>query len=279
MRVAANLSMLFTELPLLERVAAAAAAGFDGVEVQFPYEVPAAVLKEKLDTFSMPLVLINLPAGDLMQGGAGLAGAPSRQVQFDEALQEALNYAAVARPLCVNVLSGRLEEGITRERALRVLVDNLRKAADRFRGLGIKVLVEAINPLDMPGFLVNTPEHLDEVLRLVAHPNCLAQLDFYHMARQGLDIEKGVRLLARKIGHVQFADCPGRGAPGTGALDFNGLFQALMLDGYTGWLGAEFKPGGGLALVRVADMFSRPSLLHDCVRLTGVARLSSLVFN
>lgn len=243
MRVAANLSMLFTELPLIERVAAAAAAGFDGVEVQFPYEVPAAALKAKLDTFRMPLVLINLPAGDLMQGGAGLAGVPSRQAQFNESLQEALSYARVTHPLCVNVLSGRLEEGVTRGAALDVLVDNLRKAAEAFRGLGVKVLLEAINPLDMPGFLINTPVHLDEILRRVSHPNCLAQFDFYHMARQGLEIEKGIRLLARRIGHVQFADYPGRGAPGTGEVDFKGLIRALVLDGYVGWFGAEFKPG------------------------------------
>lgn len=242
MRIAANISLLFTEHPMLERVAAAAAAGFDGVEVQFPYEVPAAAFKEALDGAAMPLVLINLPAGDLMSGGAGLAAVPACQAEFDKALQEALTYAAVVQPMCVNVLPGRLVDGVSREEALRTLAANLRKAAEAFQVLGIRVLCEAINPLDMPGFLINTPEHLDELLRTVDHPNCLAQFDLYHMARQGLDIQAGIRLLAGRIGHVQFADCPGRGEPGSGALDFSALLGGLQNSGYDAWLGAEYKP-------------------------------------
>lgn len=242
MRIAANLSLLFTEHPMLERVAAAAAAGFDGVEVQFPYETPAAAFKEALDGAAMPLVLINLPAGDLMSGGAGLAAVPACQAEFDKALQEALTYAAVVQPMCVNVLPGRLVDGVSREEALRTLAANLRKAAEAFQVLGIRVLSEAINPLDMPGFLINTPEHLDELLHAVDHPNCLAQFDLYHMARQGLDIQAGLRLLTGRIGHVQFADCPGRGEPGSGALDFSALLGGLQNSGYDAWLGAEYKP-------------------------------------
>lgn len=244
MRIAANLSLLFGELPLQRRVQAAAAAGFDGVEIQFPYEVPALQLQEELQRSAMPLVLINLPAGDLMAGGPGLAAVPERQAQFDAALQEALTYAAMVRPQCVNVLPGRLAEGVTREQALATLAANLREAAERFQLLGIRLLCEAINPLDMPGFLVNTPEDLDGLLRRVDHPNCLAQFDLYHMARQGLDIPAGIELLAGRIGHVQFADCPGRGAPGGGDVDFAPLLRALVASGYRGWLGAEYKPAG-----------------------------------
>ncbi|QKE62647.1 TIM barrel protein [Aquipseudomonas campi] len=241
MKIAANLSMLFTELPLLERAQAAAAVGFEGVEIQFPYEVPAIRLKEALERAGLPLVLINLPAADLMTGGPGLAAVPARQAEFAAALQEALTYAAMVRPSCVNVLPGRLAEGVTREEALAVLVANLRKAAEAFQCLGIRVLCEAINPLDMPGFLINTPEQLDELLRAVDHPNCQAQFDLYHMARQGLDIEAGIALLAGRIGHVQFADCPGRGEPGSGELDFLPLIRVLQARGYGGWLGAEYK--------------------------------------
>lgn len=244
MKIAANLSLLFGELPLLQRPQAAAAAGFDGVEIQFPYEVPATSLREALERSSMPLVLINLPAGDLMAGGAGLAAVPERQAQFDAALREALDYVAVVRPQCVNVLPGRLAEGVSREQALATLGANLREAAERFQALGIRVLCEAINPLDMPGFLINTAEQLDELLRRVDHPNCLAQLDFYHMARQGLDVAACIERLAGRTGHVQFADCPGRGAPGTGELAFGPLLEALETTGYQGWLGAEYRPGG-----------------------------------
>ena len=243
MKIAANLSLLFTELPLIDRVVAAAAAGFDGVEIQFPYELPALRLKEALEAAGMPLRLINLPAGDLMSGGAGLAAVPVRQAEFEAALQEALSYAAMARPALVNVLPGRLAEGVEPEQAMACLIDNLRKSAEAFKRLGVGVVVEAINPLDMPGFLINTPAQLDELLKAVAHPNLAAQYDLYHMARQGLDIQAGIALLAGSIGHVQFADYPGRGAPGTGELHFAPLLKALRDSGYQGWLAAEYRPG------------------------------------
>ena len=183
MKIAANLSLLFTELPLRERVVAASAAGFDGVEIQFPYELPAIALKEALEAAGMPMRLINLPAGDLMSGGPGLASVPSRQAKFDAALQQALSYAAMVRPALVNVLPGRLAECVEPEQALACLVANLSKTAEAFQLLGIGVVVEAINPLDMPGFLINTPAQLDELLRAVGHPNLAAQYDLYHMAR------------------------------------------------------------------------------------------------
>lgn len=243
MKIAANLSLLFNELPLIERVVAAAAAGFDGVEIQFPYELPAIRLKEALEAAGMPLRLINLPAGDLMNGGPGLAAVPARQTEFEAALQQALSYAAMVRPALVNVLPGCLAEGVEPEQALVCLVDNLRKTAEAFQLLGIAVVVEAINPLDMPGFLINTPTQLDALLNAVAHPNLAAQYDLYHMARQGLDMQAGIALLAGRIGHVQFADYPGRGAPGTGELQFAPLLTALRDSGYRGWLAAEYRPG------------------------------------
>lgn len=243
MKIAANLSLLFTELPLIERVVAASAAGFDGVEIQFPYELPAIRLKEALEAAGMPLRLINLPAGDLMSGGPGLAAVPERQAEFDAALQQALSYAAMVRPALVNVLPGRLAEGVEPEQALACLIANLSKTAEAFQLLGIGVVVEAINPLDMPGFLINTPAQLDELLRAVGYPNLAAQYDLYHMARQGLDIKAGIALLAGRIGHVQFADYPGRGAPGSGELQFAPLLKALRDGGYQGWLAAEYRPG------------------------------------
>lgn len=242
MKLAANLSLLFTELPLVERIPAAAAAGFSGVEIQFPYELPAAELRNALDAAGLPLVLINLPAGDLMAGGAGLAAVPQRQAAFDAALAEALAYAQAVRPQCVNVLPGRLAEGLSRAAALATLAGNLRSTAEAFAPLGIRVLAEAINPIDMPGFLVNGPDDLLALLAAVDHPNCAAQLDFYHMARQGLDLPACIAALAGRIGHVQFADYPGRGAPGSGTLDFAAALAALREAGYAGWLAAEYRP-------------------------------------
>lgn len=243
MRLAANLSLLFTELPLLERAQAAAEAGFAGVEVQFPYEVAAHDLKAALKQAGLPLVLINLPAGDLMRGGPGLAAVPERQAEFDAGLAQALVYAATVRPQFVNVLPGRLAEGVERETALATLTGNLRRCAEAFAPLGIRVLAEAINPIDMPGFLINTPDDLNRLVAAVGHANFAAQLDLYHMARQGLDLPAGIAALAGHIGHVQFADCPGRGAPGTGTLDFAAAWAALIEAGYDGWLAAEYRPG------------------------------------
>jgi hydroxypyruvate isomerase len=261
MRIAANLSLLFTERPLNERPRAACAAGFDGVEIQFPYELPALRLKEELERLALPLVLINLPAGDLMQGGDGLACVPGRQADFHQALQEALSYAAMARPQAVNVLAGRLPAGVPCEEALATLAANLRTTAEAFRVLGIRVYCEAINPLDMPGFLINTPEDLNSLLDAVGHPNLFAQLDLYHMARQGLDVPGAIRTLAGRIGHVQFADCPGRGAPGSGALDFTVALHALREAGYDGWLAAEYRPdaaGTEAGLGWLADWRAKP---------------------
>ncbi len=245
MKLSANLTMLFTERPLLERIVAAAAAGFDGVEIQFPYEVPALRLKDELERAGLPLVLMNFPGGDFLAGGPGLAAVPARQAAFDEALEAALTYAAMVRPQLVNVLPGRLAEGLDREQALDTLVGNARKAAEAFGLLGIGVVSEAINPLDMPGFLVNTPQHLQALLAAVDHDNFRAQLDIYHMARQGIDPVMAVQTLAGRIGHVQFADCPGRGAPGTGSIDFTAVRNALESAAYDGWLGAEYRPEEG----------------------------------
>lgn len=244
MEIVANLSMLFTELPLLERIRAAAAAGFTGVEIQFPYELPALQLKEELQRCGMPLVLINLPAGDLMQGGAGLACHPKRRVKFASALDEALSYALMVRPRMVNILAGRVPEGVSRGRALATLAANVREAAQTFDRLHIKVLCEAINPIDMPRFLINSPEHLRELFAEVDHPNCYAQLDVYHMARQGISIEQALAVLGATVAHVQFADFPGRGEPGSGELDFQGVRDALDTAGYQGALAAEYRPTG-----------------------------------
>lgn len=267
MKLCANLSLLFTEVPLLERIAIAARAGFAGVEIQFPYEVSSYDLRRALKAADMPLALINLPAADLMQGGPGLAAVPSRQAEFDAAVAQTLVYAASLRPAAINVLPGRLADGVSREEALATLAANLRRAAEAFEPLGIRVTAEAINPHDMPGFLINTAEDLYALQQAVRHPNFGVQLDIYHMARQGLDLVECIALLAGHIGHVQFADCPGRGAPGTGDVDFASAMQALRASGYSGWIGAEYRPRDGDQDGELRGWLSRwrECQLHDFV--------------
>lgn len=242
MQLIANLSMLFTELPLLERIAAAQQAGFDAVEVQFPYEVSPLLLKQELDACGMPLVLINVPAGDLMNGGPGLACQPKRQRKFAEALDAALEYAAIAKPQKINVLAGRLTQGQNPEEAFMTLATNVRETARAFSRLHMQVLAEAINPLDMPGFFLQTPQQQLALLREVAQPNFKAQLDIYHMARKGIDPVQAIAELGEAIGHVQFADCPGRNEPGCGTLDFAAIRQQLVQVGYGGGWAAEYWP-------------------------------------
>ncbi|MDY7218812.1 TIM barrel protein [Denitrificimonas sp. JX-1] len=257
MLLVANLSMLFTELPLLQRLRAAAAAGFTAVEIQFPYEVPAVQLKEELERCGLELVLMNVPAGDLMSGGDGLACHPKRGVQFNNALDEALAYALMVRPRQVNILAGRLPAGVSRKSALTILAANVREAAQVFDRLGIQVLCEAINPIDMPRFLINTPEQLQELLVEVGHSNCFAQLDVYHMARQNISIEQAMAVLGKSVAHVQFADHPGRGEPGSGTLDFRGVHAVLEQFNYQGAIAAEYKPTGATE-DSLAWMYSAP---------------------
>lgn len=243
--LSANISMLFAQLPLLERIEAAARAGFDGVEIQFPYPVPASELNAALDSACMPLVLFNVPAGDLLEGGAGLAGVPGRERGFARALEEALAYADIARPQRVNVLPGRLIEGALREKAMDTLAANLARAAEAFAALGIEVVCEAINRIDMPGFLLATSEELAQMVERVGHSNLSAQLDFYHMQRMDEALPGAIERLRGLIGHVQFADAPLRGVPGSGVIDFVGAFAALKRSGYGGWVGAEYRLPAG----------------------------------
>ncbi|MEH6567030.1 MAG: TIM barrel protein [Halopseudomonas sp.] len=240
-KLAANISLLFTEVALLERVGAAARAGFDGVEIQFPYAVPARELRDELQHQEMPLVLFNLPAGDLLQGGPGLAGVPGGEAEFAAALQLALEYAQILQPTRVNVLPGRLVASWQREQALQTLESNLALAADAFAELGIGVVCEAINRLDMPDFLLAGSAELAATLARIEHPNLSAQLDFYHMAQMGEALPESIQRLAGRIGHVQFADQPGRGMPGSGQMDYSAALAALAATGYNGWLAAEYR--------------------------------------
>lgn len=244
--VAANISLLFTELPLLERIPAAKLAGFDGVEIQFPYEVTPEALSAALASSGMPLALINVPAGDLMTGGPGLAGVPTREDEFGEALDQALEYVSklesISRPSRINVLPGKMVANFERYESLATLATNLHRAAQAFDSCGVGVTTEAINRYDMPGFLVSTSQELAELLIQANHANLSAQLDLYHMARMDEPLDEAIGQLAGRIGHVQFADVPNRGEPGSDGFDFAAALDALQRHGYSGWLSAEYRP-------------------------------------
>ena len=242
LKLSANLSMLFSHRPWPERFAAARAAGFSAVEIQFPYEHTVAQLQDWLAQHQLKLVLINAPAGDLMQGGSGLASTPGKEAEFASGLQQCLHYATQLGVEAVNILPGRLAAGYSRTQALATLHANLHLAAGQLAQHGIRCTVEAINRHDMPDFLIST---VAELQQLPAHPNLFWQIDLYHMARMEQPLASLLHQHWPRIGHLQFADFPGRGAPGSGTLDFNSLFSQIKDLPYAYWSGAEYRDNSG----------------------------------
>jgi len=243
-RFTANLSMLFTEVGLIDRFEAARAAGFKAVEIQFPYELDAATLQRQLSEHALQLVLFNVPADDLLQGGEGLACVPEKQAQFRDALALAVDYAKVLRPAAINVLPGRCFEPARYADYLSTFKRNLCLAADAFSPLGVKTVFEAINSLDMPGFIVDTGAKMLAVQDELKRRDIFLQYDIYHLLRMGENPIDFIAEHAERIGHIQFADCPGRAQPGTGHADWEAIFAAIDKSGYDGWVGAEYKPLG-----------------------------------
>lgn len=244
LKFSANLSMLFTETDLIDRFQAAQACGFEAVEIQFPYLLSAEKIAGKLAEFNQQLILFNIDADDLLQGGEGLAGVPEKKEQFKTALAQAVDYGKILKPVAVNILPGRCFNAARLEEYFVNLKENLRLTADTFAPLGIKAVFEVINIYDMPSFMVNNGKQMLEILAELKHPNLYLQYDIYHMTRMAEDCAAFVNLHAKKIGHIQFADCPGRGQPGTGEIDFVTLFHAIRQSDYSGWCGAEYKPVG-----------------------------------
>lgn len=262
LKFSANLSLLFTEYPLVARIAHAKQAGFAAVEIQFPYDADPQALKAALMEHDMPLDLINIPAGDLMTGGDGLACVPTREHEFRQAVQTCLAWAKDLGVPQVNLLAGRQPAHCDLSACLKTLVGNIRYAADEFAQAGIRVLIEAINTVDMPRFAIATIDQQLEMLEAVNHPNVLLQCDVYHMAvnasgggMTSQEIITALRQHAPQIGHIQFADYPKRGEPSTGTLDFATIFRTIDDMGYTGYVAAEYRPSR--STVQTLDWLTR----------------------
>jgi hydroxypyruvate isomerase len=242
----ANLSMLFTEYPLIERFALARQHGFDAIEIQFPYELTTAQIQTQLDLHQLKLILINIPAGDLMQGGDGLAGIPGREQTFRQAVFDAAHYARSLKVPRVNILAGRQPVDSDLLPCLHVLAANTRFAMDVMAASNIGVVIEAVNNVDMPRFLVQNIVQMQEILEAVNSPNIhiplKMQFDCYHMAMMGEDLATGLAENIAQIGHIQFADCPNRHEPGTGNIDYQNIFHHINQLDYQGYCGAEYRP-------------------------------------
>jgi hydroxypyruvate isomerase len=243
-KFSANLSMLFTELNLVDRFKAAKQAGFDAVEIQFPYELSANEIKLQLQKNHLKLVLINIEVGDLLKGGEGLAAVPEKQQQFLCALEQCKSYAEILLPEAINVLPGRCMEQQRYSEYLTTFKKNLSLALDGFTPLGIKTVFEAINTDDMPGFLIHSGMQMTEIIDSINHPMLFMQYDVYHMHKMNENVQQFISQYSDRIGHIQFADVPGRGQPGTGVINFEQLFTDIQNTNYSAWVGAEYKPIG-----------------------------------
>ena len=238
----ANLSMLFTEVPLIERFALAKQHGFNAVEIQFPYELNLDVLHQQLTSYNQQLVLINVPAGDLMQGGDGLASVPGREYEFRQAVFQAIRYASALNVPTINILAGRQSIHADLLPCLETLADNLRFASTEMSKVGITPVFEIINGIDMPRFMIQTIAQAQEMLEAVNHPALKIQFDCYHLAMMNEHIIAGFLENLPHIAHIQFADYPNRHEPGTGEINFSEFFEYIQLSTYNGFTGAEYRP-------------------------------------
>jgi hydroxypyruvate isomerase len=237
-RFAANLSFMFAERPFPERFAAAAQAGFRGVEFLFPYEHDAAAIRDALDAAGLEQALFNCPPGDWEAGERGMAAIPGREAEFRESFDLALSYAETIRPGRLHVMAGLTSGAESR----RTYIGNLRWAAARAPD---RVLtIEPINTRDIPGYFLNRSDEAVAVIEEVGAPNLRLQFDLYHAQIMEGDLTRRLERLMPLIGHLQIAGVPDRHEPDEGEVDFPHLFGTLDRLGYDGWVGCEYRPAG-----------------------------------
>jgi hydroxypyruvate isomerase len=241
-KFAANLSMLFNEVPFLDRFERAAEAGFTGVEFLFPYAFPLREIRRRLEENRLALVLHNLPAGDWDAGERGIACHPDRVQEFRLGVSAALRYAGELDVPQINCLAGKAPAGVPAELLRQTLVENLRYAARKLRAAGIKLLLEPINTFDIPGFYLSGTDQALSIIEEAGADDLYLQYDLYHAQRMEGELAATLERHLARIAHVQVADNPGRHEPGTGEINYPFLFQHLDRIGYAGWVGCEYKP-------------------------------------
>ena len=241
-KFAANLTMLFNEVPFLDRFESAAKAGFKAVEFLFPYAYSAEEIRQRLDANGLELVLHNLPAGDWDAGERGIACHPDRVSEFRDGVGKAIAYATALGVKQVNCLAGKAPAGVSEDVLRQTCVDNLRFAAAELKKAGLRLLIEPINTFDIPGFYLNRTVQAVQILDEVGADNAFVQYDIYHAQRMEGELAATAQKYLSRIGHVQLADNPGRNEPGTGEINYPFLFAHLDRIGYDGWIGCEYKP-------------------------------------
>jgi hydroxypyruvate isomerase len=239
---AANLSMLYTEMPFLDRFGAAAKAGFKGVEFLFPYAVPKEEIAKRLQAHGLTQVLFNLPPGNWDAGERGIACLPDRQGEFRDGVGLALDYAEALGCKMVHCMAGLRPAGTSEEGLRATYVANLAVAAGQARKAGINLVIEPINTRDIPGYYLNYSKQALAIIDEVGAENLFLQYDIYHMQIMEGDLAHTIEANLPRIGHMQLADNPGRHEPGTGEINYEFLFGHIDRIGYRGWIGCEYKP-------------------------------------
>ena len=241
-RFAANLTMLFTEHPFLDRFEHAAKAGFKAVEFLFPYAFNADDIAQRLKTHGLKLVLHNLPAGDWDAGERGIACHPDRTSEFRDGVAKAISYATALGVDQLNCLAGKSPADVGANVLRKTFVKNLQFAAAEFKEAGLRLLIEPINTFDIPGFYLDRTLQAIDILDEVGADNAFVQYDIYHAQRTEGELAGTLQNHLSRIGHIQLADNPGRNEPGTGEINYPFLFAHIDRIGYAGWIGCEYKP-------------------------------------
>ncbi|MFZ6774367.1 2-oxo-tetronate isomerase [Undibacterium sp. SXout7W] len=248
-RFAANLSMMYTEVPFLERYALAARDGFKGVEFLFPYEFSVAQLRQLLDEHGLTQALFNAHPGDWQAGERGIASLPGREDDFKRSIAQALDYARVLGNRTLHIMAGLLGPDQDKERHRAVYLRNLAYAALLASRENITILIEPINNRDMPGYFLNRQDEAQEICAEIGIDNLKVQFDIYHcQMMEGNIADKLRRDMIRPhagIGHIQIAGVPGRHEPDIGEINYPYLFQLIDELGYSGWIGCEYRPRAG----------------------------------
>ena len=242
MKFIPNISMLFPELPFLERFAAARALGFSAVEFLFPYDYNESEMCEKLQALSLEVALIDFPPGDFGAGDRGLLCDPSRREEFQRSVYTAIHWSQALSVRMLNCLAGRRLPELSYEEQWHTCVDNLRFAAPILAKNGMRLLLEPINAYDMPEYFLHSVHDAIRLIEEAGHDNVWLQFDIYHMQRTHGDITNLLKRYMPRIAHIQIADSPGRHEPGTGEIRYEYIFQELNEVGYDGYIGMEYIP-------------------------------------
>jgi hydroxypyruvate isomerase len=241
-RFAANLSMMYTEVPFMKRFEACARDGFKGVEFLFPYEFPAQQIRDELDRNGLQQALFNAPPGSFEAGERGIASLPGRRDEFRAGIDKAIEYAKVLGCPRIHVMAGLLQRESERTAQREIYVDNLAWAARRLGDAGLDMLLEPINTRDIPGYLLNTQADAHAIVERIGLPNVKVQMDLYHCQIVEGDLAMKIRKYLSGVGHIQIAGVPARHEPDLGEINYPYLFELLDELHFDGWIGCEYRP-------------------------------------